>query len=478
MKKAMVNPYLPLWEHIPDGEPHVFGDRLYLFGSHDKFGGRKYCMKDYVCWSVPVDDLSDWRREGVIYRKKQDPKSRRFSKELWAPDVCRGNDGRYYLYYCTAWAPRIGVAVCDTPAGQYQFYGYVCHEDGSEYGSLPGETAFDPGVLHDDDGKIWLYTAFSTNDAGLIRIIKQMNGVSLYGTGNQVLELADDMRTVRSVKPLIPGIENAAGTGFEGHEFYEASSMRKFNGKYYFIYSSFLSHELAYAVSDAPDQGFTFGGTLHSNGNIGIGGQKKATYYWGNNHGSVERVGEKYYLFGHRQTNYHESSRQGVAEEIQMDETGHFLPAEMTSCGLNGGPLPAEGSYCTAIAYVLYRGEGAPKITATSGKKRDYPMITQLLADGIEKESAYIANIRDDTKIGFKYFRFFREAAAISVEIRGKAEGELLVYQGEKQVGTLPVSPSRRWRSVSAPLAVSTCTAPLYFWFRGKGYFDWRTMEF
>ena len=161
-----------------------------------------------------------------------------------------------------------------------------------------------------------------------------------------------------------------------------------------------------------------------------------------------------------------------------MDETGHFLPAEMTSCGLNGGPLPAEGSYCTAIACVLYRGEGAPKITATSGKKRDYPMITQLLADGIEKESAYIANIRDDTKIGFKYFRFFREAAAISVEIRGKAEGELLVYQGEKQVGTLPVSPSRRWRSVSAPLAVSTCTAPLYFWFRGKGYFDWRTMEF
>lgn len=74
MKKTMVNPYLPLWEHIPDGEPHVFGDRLYLFGSHDKFGGRKYCMKDYVCWSVPVDDLSDWRREGVIYRKKQDPK--------------------------------------------------------------------------------------------------------------------------------------------------------------------------------------------------------------------------------------------------------------------------------------------------------------------------------------------------------------------------------------------------------------------
>lgn len=62
------NPYLPLWEYIPDGEPHVFGDRVYLYGSHDGFGGNKYCMNDYVCWSANVHDLKEWRYEGIIYR--------------------------------------------------------------------------------------------------------------------------------------------------------------------------------------------------------------------------------------------------------------------------------------------------------------------------------------------------------------------------------------------------------------------------
>ena len=67
MKKQGFNPYLPSWEYIPDGEPHVFDGRVYVFGSHDRFGGHTYCPNDYVCWSAPVDNLSDWRYEGVIY---------------------------------------------------------------------------------------------------------------------------------------------------------------------------------------------------------------------------------------------------------------------------------------------------------------------------------------------------------------------------------------------------------------------------
>lgn len=55
-----MNPFLPLWEYTPDGEPHIFGDRIYLFGSHDTEGGVRYCSKgDYVGWSAPLDDLSD-----------------------------------------------------------------------------------------------------------------------------------------------------------------------------------------------------------------------------------------------------------------------------------------------------------------------------------------------------------------------------------------------------------------------------------
>lgn len=73
MKQAM-NPYLPLYEYIPDGEPHVFGDRVYIYGSHDRFDGKKFCLNDYVCYSADVKNLKEWRYEGVIYKKTQDPR--------------------------------------------------------------------------------------------------------------------------------------------------------------------------------------------------------------------------------------------------------------------------------------------------------------------------------------------------------------------------------------------------------------------
>ena len=66
-KNQAFNPFLPSYEYIPDAEPRVFGNRVYIYGSHDKFNGISFCLLDYVCWSAPVDDLSDWRYEGVIY---------------------------------------------------------------------------------------------------------------------------------------------------------------------------------------------------------------------------------------------------------------------------------------------------------------------------------------------------------------------------------------------------------------------------
>lgn len=74
MNRQAVNPYLPSWEYIPDGEPHVFNGRVYVYGSHDRFNAPIFCVNDYVCWSAPVEDLSEWRYEGVIYRKNRTPK--------------------------------------------------------------------------------------------------------------------------------------------------------------------------------------------------------------------------------------------------------------------------------------------------------------------------------------------------------------------------------------------------------------------
>ena len=111
MRHPGVNPYLPLWEYVPDGEPHVFGDRVYLYGSHDRFNGYNFCLNDYVGWSAPVTDLSDWRYEGVLYRRTQDPRNADGRQCLYAPDVARGPDGRYYLYYAL-----------DTETGEHVFF--------------------------------------------------------------------------------------------------------------------------------------------------------------------------------------------------------------------------------------------------------------------------------------------------------------------------------------------------------------------
>ena len=111
MKKQAFNPYLPSFEYVPDGEPRVFGDRVYVYGSHDAFDGEGFCVNDYVCWSAPVDDLGDWRYEGVIYPAARDPMNADGKMKLFAPDAVRGPDGRYYLYYSLNGSTVVSVAV-------------------------------------------------------------------------------------------------------------------------------------------------------------------------------------------------------------------------------------------------------------------------------------------------------------------------------------------------------------------------------
>ena len=58
MKKQAFNPYLPSWEYVPDGEPHLFGDRVCVYGSRDRFGVPMFCVNDYVAWSAAADDFA------------------------------------------------------------------------------------------------------------------------------------------------------------------------------------------------------------------------------------------------------------------------------------------------------------------------------------------------------------------------------------------------------------------------------------
>lgn len=126
MKNQVFNPYLPSFEYIPDAEPHVFNGRVYIYGSHDKFNGISFSLNDYVTWSAPIDDLSSWRFEGYIWHRNDDPKKYHgFLNSLFAPDVCQGKDGRYYLYYFIGYNSLISVAVSDSPVGPFKFLSHV-----------------------------------------------------------------------------------------------------------------------------------------------------------------------------------------------------------------------------------------------------------------------------------------------------------------------------------------------------------------
>lgn len=471
--KKIFNPYLPQGEYFPDGEPHVFGDRVYLYSSHDKCGSMRYCPGDYFVWSAPVNDLTDWSNNGVAYRRRG-VRNKLGLRCMWAPDCAKGADGRYYLYYCFDFDNRICVAVSDKPDKDFKFYGYVRHADGTFYGKGKKDImCFDPAIFVDDDGEVYLYTGYSANE-NLRKMLNRRGIKNVDGTGNQVLRLEKDMRTIKGEpRMLIPGYKNSAGTGFEGHEMYEASSMRKINGRYYFFYSSRLSHELAYAVSDNPTSNFVYGGAVISNGDIGFNGikQKDALNYWGNVHGSVEKINGEYYVFYQRQTNKNEQTRQGCAEKIKIEDNGAIKQVEMTSCGM-GGAFTEKGEYPAYVACNLLSAQGAVKCAYGPFSRHKYkmhPCITEY-----KKGRQCIKGICGGAVAGYKYFEV-ADISAISVTVRG-AEGEILVSTELKgaPVCRIKIAKSRGWQNFSAAINLPQTKTALYFTYNGKGKIDFK----
>ena len=464
--KQALNPYLPSWEYIPDGEPHVFENRVYVYGSHDRFNAPIFCVNDYVCWSAPVDDLSDWRYEGVIYRKNQDPKNKLGLRLLFAPDVCRGVDGRYYLYYAFDFMGIMGVAVCDTPAGKYQFLGHVHYPNGTVWGRRKGDQfPFDPGVLADDNGRIWLYSGFYTPTPAFVTGFKKLRN-----DGGTVVELERDMLTIKG-EPQVIFPKEGPGS-FSNHEFFEASSIRKDGDKYIFVYSSRHNHELCYAVSGRPDGGFTFGGTLVSQGDLFLDGnedERKGLNYLGNTHGGLLNIGEDWYIFYHRHTSGQEASRQGCAQKLPVRDDGWFAQAEITSCGLNNGPLPASGSLNACYCCHLTSPQIAPeRLTTRTCRRATEPHIYEEPAGTDETQFLhYIANIGSGTVVGYRYFRFDR-TTSISLRLRGTGNVTVSICLDRPDAGKIAegsISLHNTWETLTlAPEAISGVHA-LYFCF-------------
>jgi len=481
MKKEALNPFLPLDTYIPDGEPHVFGDRVYLFGSHDKENGETFCMLDYEIWSAPVDDLSDWTSRGINYRAEQDPHYGGKMVYMYASDCVRGNDGRYYLYYCLS-GPRgqggydnpISVAVCDEPDGKYEYLGQVRTADGKPFRE---RVCFDPGLIN-DDGTVRLYfgttlpwlevipVRFIRNIAIGRRTARTAREAASGILGSYTAELEDDMLTLRTEPVRIDS--SISGEGYREHGFFEASSVRKIDGKYYFIYSTVQNHELCYAVSDRPDGGFVFGGTIISNGDVWYNGRlpEDRLNHTGTNHGSIEKINGKWYVFYHRLTHNSDYSRQACAEQIEILGDGSIPQVEMTSCGLNGGPLKM-GTYPAAVCCNLTNGH--MQQATNSKEKTDEPCVTSASGE------RFVSGIADGTLMGWKYFEGAGERQ-LALQSRSTGSGAFEILAGEKGpvIGKVETGPSEEWSWTEGRFSPESSIFPLYLRYRGEGKADLR----
>ena len=219
------NPYLPLGECIPDGEPYVFEDpdnpgsyRVYIYGSLDQTG-KMYCGLDQVVWSAPVDSLDNWRYDGVIFESKLDANGKKLFADghgdvLYAPDVAvKSNaDGSktYYLYPNVQGERNNLVAKSSRPDGPFT----VCNWDPKDPKKTIGPFAFDPAAFVDDDGRAYGYWGF-----------------------NQGYACELDTATMATVKPGTQIVKTLPGKDTVNQfRFYEASSMRKIKDKYVLAY--------------------------------------------------------------------------------------------------------------------------------------------------------------------------------------------------------------------------------------------------
>lgn len=363
----MANPYLPRWEYIPDGEPRVFGDRVYVYGSHDRVDSVDFCDYKLKVWSAPVNDLNKWVCHGDIFRTR-DGNDRKSDVDwtdnlLFAPDVVE-KDGKYYLYAYIVGAKGC-VAVSDKPEGPFTLLSQYKYNIPDHYDD---GTFIDPGVLVDDDGKVYIYCGYQ---------------------GSYMAQLKDNMYEVVDGTyqlDIIPKDKD------NPDKFFEAASLRKVGDTYYFIYSPNCGSRLVYATSKSPTGPFEFGGVIVDNG---------VDFPGGNNHGSICQINGQWYIFYHRMTNGTIMSRRGCVERIQILPDGSIPQVEMTSLGFEESLdpyLPTEAD----TACVL---KGGCFVTERNIFER------------------CISGIKSGCVMGWKYFDFGEDYGSKTMQIRLKIRG-------------------------------------------------------
>ncbi len=443
------NPYLPLWEHLPDGEPRVFEDpdqpgkfRAYIIGSHDVTYSA-YCGPDIRMWSAPVEDLSQWRDEGPIFTWFVDGQW----DTMYAPDLVEVKDkatGKktYYLYpHSRGWRRTPMVCKGDRPDGPFTPINLTA--DGRQ--CLPGSLIdFDPSVFIEN------ITDKKDKDYNI-----GYRAYVFYGFQHSTaVEL--DQKTMYSkregtepIDPFIPAssadgrLLDKAGSEYKAlykgqnpldFNFFEASSIRQVGNKYVMVFSGYSGKEyglgntnsaLRYAYGDTPLGPWRSGGVLVDSRGVVLsedGSKLITTNAAHNTHGSLQEINGQWYVFYHRPPRGFGNARQAMVAPVKITwdkkpvakggtvkitgydpfakdnvwtakaaDGNEYTGAEVTSEGFQIFGLPPYAYYSAGLACFMYG-----------------PNSNQWMQDNhdVWNNSMDLAGIQNGGIIGFKYFGF------------------------------------------------------------------------
>ena len=443
------NPYLPLWEHLPDGEPRVFQDpdqpgklRAYIIGSHDTHY-TEYCGNDVRMWSAPVEDLTQWRDEGPLFTWFVNGKW----DTMFAPDLVETVDratGKktYWLYPHSRGWRRVGM-VCKSDRPDGPFVPVNLTADGTRCvdGSL---IDFDPSVFiepvnnkkdpdYQTGYRAYVYYGFQHSTAF------ELDPTTMFSVrpGTKVHD------------PFLPAQRSAGGAMqedtahyealFAGERpsdfgFFEASSIRQVGNKYVMVYSGFSGPEyglgrtnstLRYAYGDTPLGPWRSGGVLVDSRGVvpnKDGSKLITTNAAHNTHGSLQQINGQWYVFYHRPPRGFGNARQAMVAPVKIEwdkkpvakgggvritgydpyapdnvwtakaaDGNEYKGAEVTSEGFHIFGLPCYGYYSAGIACYM-----------------DGPNANNYIQDNhdVWNNSMDLAGLQGGSIIGFKYFNF------------------------------------------------------------------------
>lgn len=284
--------------YTADPTARVFGDRVYLYPSHDIISptqpeAKWFSMADYHVYSS--ENLVDWTDHGVILSQEQVPWGNPEGYSMWAPD-CVERDGKYYFYFPDMPAEgglrgfTVGVAVADSPEGPYE--------------PLPtpikGINGIDPCVLQASDGDAYIYWA---------------NNGMLYGA-----RLKDNMCELDG-KTII--VSEGLPEGFK-----EGPFVFEKDGTYYLTYPwvQDATETLAYATSKNPRGPFDFKGLIM---------EQSPTSCWTNHHSLVQFKGQWYLFYHHNDYSpAFDKNRSARIDKLIFNADGSIQPVTPTLRGV------------------------------------------------------------------------------------------------------------------------------------------------